>query len=156
VLVALETVHLPFSTPKSLFFELDSDVGVQIHEDFRDALSVSAILRSITTSRTVATAIGCDLGFCLKSFHDLVNSKFETAFSQSPDIWTTSPMRLLKYRTSYGSFVEVLDRFPGMTDDCKPLLEEVGEMALHELEMRPWDQKLKYWSMIHGDFCAGK
>lgn len=158
MLVALENTSLPFSTPKVLFFVLESDAGVQVHEDFRDALNLSATLRSPTTSRDLATAIGYDLGFCLKSFHNLVASKLcnDPEFSLSPEMWINSPMRHMKHRTSYGSFIKLLDRFPGMTDDCKPLLEEVREMATSELELRPLNPKLQYWSMIHGDFCAGK
>lgn len=159
MLVALDTASLPFRTAKRLFFELKSDAGVQVHEDFRDAVNLSAILRSPTTSRDFATAIGYDLGFSLKSFHDLVASIYDddTEFSHAaPDVWTYSPMRSMKYRTSYGSFIKVLDRFPGMTDDCKPLLEEAREMVFQELQLRPWDPKLPYQGIIHGDFCAGK
>lgn len=156
MLEALEAVSLPFRTPKSLNLEID--FGVQVHEDLRDALNLSAILRSPTTSRNFATAIGYDLGFCLKSFHDLVASNLgnDPEFSLSPDIWINPPMRLMKHRTSYGSFIEVLDRFPGMTDDCKTLLEEVRDMATRELKLLPLDPRLQYWSTIHGDFCAGK
>ena len=153
---ALKDAHLPFKTPTLLL--LDIAARTQVHEDFGDALNGSTILRSSTaTDCTLATTIGFDLGSCLKSFHEWASSG-SNPLRWGPDGIINEPMRQMKHRANYDSFMGVLDKFPGIiTDECREVLAKVKSMASQELARQPGtDQEDQHWGLIHGDCCSGK
>ncbi|KAK0644038.1 kinase-like domain-containing protein [Cercophora newfieldiana] len=150
--IMLDAVEgLPFKTPRLLFF--DRENKTQVHEDFPAARTLEPLLVSPKTSRTLATAIGRDLGVCLRSFHDWASGPVGS--NLAGDIECNEPMRQLKFQTTYKTFIGVLERFPGVVDGYREVLEEVQAMAVEEFARQPSAEDGPSWGVVHGDYWAG-
>ncbi|KUJ07914.1 kinase-like protein [Mollisia scopiformis] len=139
---------LPISlvkTPRLLLF--DQVAYTQVHEDFSDSIDLKAVIFSGSLSHSVAKFIGYNLGTWTRSFHTWASTR--TLYAEQNE-----PMRKLKYLITYGSFIEVLERFPEVLGTHKATLEEIEARSTKELQTLA-DDGLQDWGVIHGDFWSG-
>ena len=145
--------NLPFKTPQLHLF--DKDANIQVHQYFAAATNLEQTFASQTLSPAVAERIGYDIGVALQSFHKWASHTAQTGLRS--EIWKNEPMRQLKYRTSYASFVGVLENFPGLLEGCRGQFEELKAMAAGEFDRVAADTNGDAnWGVIHGDSWAGK
>jgi fructosamine-3-kinase len=132
----------------------DPKAHVQVHEDFPDAIGLTSLLTSLTTTNVLVKSIWHDLGSSLQLFHTWA-SETEQA-SLRADIRQNEAMRKLRYSATYESFIDVLEKFPDALDGCRKTLEDIRDMAMRELNQGVLDEASPDWGLIHGDFWTGK
>lgn len=78
--------------------------------------------------------------------------------SQQSDVklGNNEPMRQLKYRITYDSFISNLEQFPDVLGGHREALEVVKHMATEEFTRTSGDGQGEEWGIIHGDFWTGK
>lgn len=63
----------------------------------------------------------------------------------------------LKYRITYDSFINEIERFPEVLESNKEILKKVKDVAIREFEKASGDlMGNDEWGIIHGDFWSGK
>lgn len=137
----------------------DQETNTQVIEDLQDAVTVLSFFTSPTANtvltRPVASSIGHELGSWLRQFHDWAASPAQSALWNV--IGHNEPMRGLKRRITYDSFLEVLENFPWALDGDKETLERVREMGAEEFAKQATDERdIKGFGIVHGDFWMGK
>lgn len=140
-------------------FLFDRENNFQVLEDIHDAVDVASVfvspMANVILTQSVASAIGLELGSWLRAFHDWTLSPAQSALRKG--VGENEPMRKLKRRISYDSFIEVLENFPGALDGVEKILDDVKEMGTKEFERKATDEgDLEGWGLIHGDFWMGK
>ncbi|KAK5654673.1 hypothetical protein OQA88_6996 [Cercophora sp. LCS_1] len=146
---------LPFRAPK--LYYLDLSAKIQVHESYwHDCMSIADYFRSRSpkvSPNSIARTFGRQTGEVIRTLHDWASLPVQQALRD--EIWKNGPMRKLKYQTTYASFIQVLERLPGLVNPVRDILEEVRDMGLSDLERQPTDIEPLEWGMIHGDFWAG-
>lgn len=151
MLGAMERGDLPFRTPRLLFF--DKEGRTQVHEDFPKARTLEPLLAGRGIERGLGRTIGKDLGLCLRAFHDWASGDGSAGVKE---IGCNEAMRRLNFNTTYKTFIGVLERYPGVVDGHREVLEEVRAMAVEEFARQPSDGDGHSWGVVHGDYWAGK
>lgn len=142
-----------FEVPRLHLF--DCETNTQVHQDFPGAIELKSIfLASPPISRLLVTSIGRDVGSRLRSFHTWASEPAQAALRA--DIGRNEPMRKLKYSTSYNTFINVLEKYPELVEECRKTLEEVKDMATREFHKTATEEEGEDWGIIHGDFWTGK
>ncbi|KAK3393979.1 kinase-like domain-containing protein [Podospora didyma] len=156
------------ATIKSPYVYLfNQQTNTQIHEDcgvdmtnmmwllFQSAPTGTADFR-LTAS--TATSLGFNLGSWFQAFHSWVSDPAQTDLQSI--MGRNEPMRKLKYDTSYGCFIGVLEKFPDLLEGgVRKTMEDVKDMATKEFERPPpsGSEGLgdNSWGIIHGDAWSG-
>lgn len=136
----------------------DRETNTQVLQDIPGVIDLQTFLTARKPNEDVtkylAISIGRALGSWLRAFHSWASSSCQS--NPWVGIGSNEAMRKLKYQISYGSFIEVLERFPQVLGDYKKSLEEVRSMASTEFKRTASDGKGNEWGLIHGDFWTGK
>jgi len=133
------------------------ETSTQILEDFPSVVDLKSILvspevASILTP-SVSISIGFSLGSWLRTFHTWASAPAQAALRE--EIGKNEAMRELKYRITYGNFIEILENFPELLDGNRKSLQDVKDMARREFAKPPTDEE-ESWGLVHGDFWSGK
>jgi hypothetical protein len=128
--------------------------------DLPHAVDLKSILVSpqvnTTLTTPVASSVGYGLGVWLRAFHTWGSRPAQIQLLKS--LGQNAPMRRLKFRITYDTFIPVLRNFAPILGDDEPILEAVRQMAVEEFEMMPIGTVTaeEGWGLIHGDFWTGK
>ncbi|KAH9993652.1 kinase-like domain-containing protein [Xylariaceae sp. FL0662B] len=137
----------------------DQETNTQVLEDIPGAVDLKEVFKSPTAnvvlSKSFATSIGRALGSWLRSFHSWTSARPHDDLRPDVEIGHNEPMRELKYRITYGSFINVLEEFPDVLDDHKKTLEEVKTSVTNDFKKTASDEQGEEWGVIHGDFWTG-
>ncbi|KAI1074466.1 kinase-like domain-containing protein [Whalleya microplaca] len=155
-------INFPYSdstvkTPHLYLF--DRETNTQVLEDIPGAVDLKTVFMSpaanVVLSKSFATSIGRALGSWLRSFHTWSSAASQADIQADTGIGHNEPMRELKYRITYGSFIKVLEQFPDVLGDHKKTLEEVEASAINDFKKAAGDEQDEEWGIIHGDFWTG-
>jgi hypothetical protein len=148
--------NLSLRTPHLYLF--DRKTNTQILEDLSDTIDVKTVLESpiasSVLSHSISPTMGRALGVWLRSFHAWISEPAQTGLYR--DMADNEPMRKIRYATSYGAFINVVQKFPEIWEARRKALEEVRDMATAEYAKTPQDNVGEKGGVIHGDFWAGK
>jgi hypothetical protein len=143
-------------TPR--LYQFDRKTDTHVLEDLADTIDVKTVLElpevSTVLPPSVSNAVGHAIGAWLRSFHSWVSEPAQASLEKL--MGNNAPMRKLRYAISYGSFLDVVKKFPKIWEAKKKTLEKVRDMATAEYAKTPQDNAEKNWGVIHGDFWAGK
>ncbi|KAI1396923.1 kinase-like domain-containing protein [Hypoxylon fuscum] len=134
----------------------DQNTNTQVLQDIPGVVDLKTFLVSNITkavlSQSLATSVGYALGAWLRSFHS-----WTSVHSQQSDVklGNNEPMRQLKYRITYDSFISNLEQFPDVLGGHREALEVVKHMATEEFTRTSGDGQGEEWGIIHGDFWTG-
>lgn len=150
----------------------DRETNTQVLEDIPGVVDLKTLFvlsspdaSDVLLSRPLATSVGRALGSWLRAFHAWASApaqRHHLLRARSAEVGTNEPMRELKYRITYDSFIGVLEQFPDVlrVDHHREalLLQEVKNMALKEFEKTESDDGdgSEDWGLIHGDLWTGK
>lgn len=142
--------------PHLYFF--DHRTNTQVLEDIAGVVDLKTFLVSpasnIVLSRSAATSIGHALGTWLRYFHSWTSAPSQAGLRV--EIGTNEPMRKLKYRITYDSFITVLEQFPEVLGDNREKLTEIKENITRDFNRTTMQDQGEEWGIIHGDFWTGK
>jgi hypothetical protein len=124
-----------------LYLQLDN---TQVFEDFPITIGLSSFLVNNLPTQPLSTSIGHALGAWTHSFHTWASEPAQSDLRN--EIEKNEPMRQLKHRITYGSFIPVLERFPEILGSHRKTLEDV----------KAWVADTDDLGIIHGDFWSGK
>lgn len=148
--------NVSIKTPRVFYFDGASDT--QVLEDLAGTINIKSVLVSPDISTRLpsqlATTVGHSLGVWLKAFHSWVSESAQSQIAKF--VMKNEPMRKIRYDISYGAFIEVVQKFPEIWEEKKTALLEVRDMAIVEYAITPDNEVAGNWSVIHGDFWAGK
>lgn len=161
MLHALKNFHYTSSMVKvPHLYQFDKETKTQVLEDFPVAIDLKSVLVSSapnsTLSQSLSITIGHALGSWLQSFHTWTSAPSQADLLTK--IGDNEPMRKLKFRITYDSFIDEIERFPEVLGVNKEILEKVKGMAIREFEKMAGDLLGvgDEWGIIHGDFWSGK
>ena len=104
-------------TPRLYLSIRDAETTIQVHEDFSDATDLRAVLLSspgpvhhLSPPFPSPLDLGRSIGSWLRAFHTWADAPAQASLRR--EIGRNEPMRKLKHRVNYGSFIGVLERFP--------------------------------------------
>jgi hypothetical protein len=140
-------------TPKLL--HADHGACTQIIEFIPESVDLKQILVSplwTNFSSAQACSSGGALGRWLRDFYDWTSHPDQAPLHQH--VRRNNAMSELKYRVEYGIIFTVLEKFPDILGSHREVLEEVVT-SMNE-ESRSNHVSTDGWSIIHGDFWAGK
>ncbi|KAK7757531.1 hypothetical protein SLS62_000546 [Diatrype stigma] len=151
--------HAQVKVPHLYLF--DRETSTQVLEDIPGVVDLKTIFVSPNAndvlSKPLATSIGRALGSWLRAFHAWASAPAQSHLCANAEMGTNELMRKLKYFITYGSFIEVLEKFPDVIGDHKKSLQEVQHMAIKEFEKTASGDGdgREEWGLIHGDFWTG-
>lgn len=144
------------TTPHLYWF--DRDTHIMVIADLPNALDLKSVMTSPVVNTTlnlkVASTIGHHLGTWLRTFHTWGSEPAQIRLLNEMN--QNKSMRDLKYKITYGTFIEVLQEFPDILGDDAMQLQALREWAAREFEKNPADKDQQGWGLIHGDFWTGK
>lgn len=152
--VQVDTISV--RTPR--LYHFDQNTSTQIMEDLTDTIDLKTVLELPEVSEVLPSsrsmAIGHALGAWLRWFHSWASEPGQSGLREALN--SNAAMREVRYEISYGSFTNVVQKFPDIWEVNKQTLEEVKDMATNEYERKPQRSAEKGWGVIHGDFWSGK
>jgi hypothetical protein len=135
-----------------------SETNTQVIEDVPNSIDLKLILVAPTANsvldQSLATSIGHALGSWLRSFHIWALAPAQAELRR--EIGKNEPMRKLKSKITYESFIQVLENFPDILEGHRKSLEDVKDLATREFKKNMGDEIEDNWGIIHGDFWTGK
>lgn len=148
--------NLSVRTPH--LYQFDRKTNTQILEDLSDTIDIKTVLVSLTDlsvlPRSISTSIGYALGAWLRSFHSWTSAPAQATLQGL--MADNKPMRKIRYTISYGTFIDVVQKFPSIWETHSKALQEVKNMAIVEYSKAPQENADENWGIIHGDFWSGK
>lgn len=139
-------------TPR--LYRFDDTTTTQIMEDLSNTSPLTDALISKAPFPYGAFACGEALGLWLRRFHSWSADAPQTHLREL--VYENVAMRKIRYKISYGAFVDILKKFPEIRRAKGHILEEVERMATAEYARLPHIEPSLSWGIIHGDFWSGK
>lgn len=148
---------MPVLTPRNLLY-LPSP-SIQIIEDLDPALDCADLLTSLDheVPMSIWSAVGFALGEWLRALHHWTREPEQGHLRSTME--GNKASRDLKWRTTYGTIVDIARTFPIITEEDLDVLKEVREKAQREQEdaaQRAVNEDTESYGIIHGDFWTGK
>ena len=148
----------PYSAKAPRAFLSNQRSGIIVLEDLADTIDLKTALVSKRRNEVLtnhnAARIGTQLGMWLRSFHEWTTLPDQAALRASVE--KNQPMRELKYKVTYGSFIEVLEELSVVSAASKQAFESIRDNALSELSQYSANDISNTWGISHGDFWTGK
>ncbi|KAF5549309.1 hypothetical protein FMEXI_4296 [Fusarium mexicanum] len=144
--------------PVTYFLDLNARRGIAVQQDFRHSTDIASIIRSAELSglweQSQASATSQEVGRWLRHFHEWASEPQQADFRNK--IGCNGPIQRLKYKITYGAFIDVLKNFPDILEKNFGVLERVKEQAELELQDLISGNDGLNRGMIHGDCWMGK
>ncbi|KAH8898608.1 hypothetical protein GQ53DRAFT_710494 [Thozetella sp. PMI_491] len=134
----------------------DHERNIQVLEDLTNTTGFKMMLFSSDGDKLIPESsrrnIGRYLGSWLRSFHTWASAPQQATLRGK--ILSDDPMRKLKLRISYNSFLGVLENYPELLEGHRELLETIRNAKAKEFE-KPATDADEDWGLIHGDLWCG-
>ncbi|KAF4438586.1 hypothetical protein FACUT_4861 [Fusarium acutatum] len=143
--------------PVTYFLDLNAQRGIAVQQDFRHSTDIASIIRSTELSslwtQSQALSISQEIGHWLRHFHERASEPKQADFRSR--VGCNEPMQRLKHEVTYGTFTDVLKKFPDILEKNYGVLERVKERAELELQNLISGKDGLNRGMIHGDCWMG-
>lgn len=147
--------HAVVEAPRLYYF--DRETHIQVLQDFAGTTDLRTILQSSYVNEALPgdspRCVGRALGSWLRLFHNWASQPAQKHLLAL--VGPNPAMRRLKCLITYGSFIEILERYPEIIEGHRGTLEDVKAAMQYEFE-RPVTDADESRGLIHGDFWAGK
>lgn len=100
---------------------------------------------------TTLTAIGLTLGSWLRAFHAWADAPEQAELREL--LPQDDRMRKTKCDYTFNSFLDILDKFPELTEGHEEILHAIRDAKLKEFSQVPVGDG---WGIVHGDLWGGK
>ncbi|KAF2789573.1 hypothetical protein K505DRAFT_284130 [Melanomma pulvis-pyrius CBS 109.77] len=147
--------HITINVPH--IFQSSGQTNTQIIEDFPDAIDLKTVFVSPAAKSILlepfSTSIGRALGLWLRLLHNWASAPAQVELRA--EIGKNEPMRRLKRRITFESFIAVVEQFPELLEGHKEVLEDVKAIGMQDFERGMGNEGGEDWGIVHGDFWTG-
>jgi fructosamine-3-kinase len=135
-----------------------SNKNTHILEDLAGTMDLKTVLKSDASSKVltqlISTAIGRVVGYWLRKLHNWASEPKQAGLQKYME--ENNAMREVRYKVSYGAFIDIVRKFPKVWEASGNALEQARDMAAAEYAITASGEQGESWSIIHGDFWSGK